>query len=96
MGVGSTIWTGSAFNNLHCHEIVLLHSRFLNQGTNGLCKNGATCIVGRSLSVEGNNYTSQLNVSVTPDTAGKTVMCSNDNGTNDILISTFVIPTIGL
>lgn len=53
-------------------------------------------IVGKSLSVDGNNYTSQLSVTITSDTAGKTAMCLSDNGTIEILISTFVIPTTGL
>lgn len=96
MGVGSTVWTGSAFNNLWCTEIVLLHSRFLNEVTNYICKNGATYIVAKSLSVEGNNYTSQLSVTATPETAGKTIMCYSDNGSDVTLISYFVIPTIGL
>ena len=96
MGVGSTVWTGSAFNNLWCTEILLLHNRILNGGTNGTCNNGATYIVARSLSVEGNNYTSQLSVTATPETAGKTIMCYSDNGSDVTLISHFVIPTIGL
>ena len=76
MESGGTIWTGSAFN-YDC-EIILLHSRF-DTGTSGICNNGA--IVGRSLSIEGNSYTSQLNVTVTHDTAGKTIECASDNGT---------------
>ena len=95
MGGVSTVWTGSAFNGPRC-EIVLLHSRFLNQGTNVICKKVATCIVARNLSAEGNNYTSQLNVTVTPDTAGMTVECTSDSGINEILISSFVIPPTGL
>ena len=91
---GSTVWAGDAFNCSGTdNEIVLLHSRFHNE-INGSCNNGA--IVARSLSVEGENYTSQLNVTVTPDTAGKTVECNSDNGTNTILISSFSIPTTGL
>ena len=85
---GATIWTGSAFN---CYEIVLYHYRF-NTGTNRTCNNGA--IVARSLSIEGNNYTSQLNVTVIPDTAGKTTECRNYNWTHEILIFTSIIPTI--
>ena len=85
---GATIWTGSAFN---CYEIVLYHYRF-NTGTNRTCNNGA--IVGRSLSIEGNNYTSQLNVTVKPDTAGKTIGCIHDNVTHEIFIFSSIIPTI--
>ena len=94
MGPGTTVWSGSAFKSLQCNEIVLLQSRFLNGGTNGSCNNGV--IVRRSLSVDGNNYTSQLNVIVTPDTAGETVVCIGDNGISSTLFSSFVIPTTGL
>ena len=76
MGQVSTLWYGNASNCL-INGIVLLHSRFTD-GIYGTCNNGA--IVARILSVEGNNYTSQLNVTVTPETAGKTVMCASDDG----------------
>ena len=85
-GEGSTIWTGSAFNCAG-NEIALIHRN--GRETSGVCNNGA--IVARSLSVEGNNYTSQLNVTVTPDTAGRTIECASDNG---IRIITSKIPTI--
>ena len=85
--VGSTVWTGTAFNDA---EIVLLHSRF-HQGTSETYRNS---IVAKSLSVEGNNYTSQLNVTVTPDTAGKTIECIYDNGSHEIFIFSTIIPII--
>ena len=87
--VGSTVWTGSAFNDA---EIVLLHRRF-HQGTRNVYMY-RNSIVARSLSVEGNNYTSQLNVTVTPATAGKTIGCIHDNGTHEIFIFSSIIPTI--
>ena len=91
-GGGGTVWTGSAFNCYrYNNEIVLFNSRF-DTGTYGTCNNGA--IVGRSLSVDGNNYTSQLNVTITPDIAGKTIECLNYDKTDDILIFTSIIPTI--
>jgi hypothetical protein len=90
---GSTIWTSSAFNHCNNEEIILLHNRFNNTiGIYAMCNNGA--IVGRSLSVEGNNYTSQLNVTVTPDTAGKTIECASDNGTVIKPRFTSTIPTV--
>ena len=94
MGGGATVWTGNAF---YCpwfsnNEIVLLHtSHFLS--TSGGC-NGA--IVARGLSIDGNNYTSQLTVTVTPDTTGRTIMCCSDNGTHIIYQFSIVIPAIGL
>ena len=91
--LGSTIWTGTAFEcSSSNNEIILLHSRFTSvYGDYGSCNNGD--IVARSLSVEDNNYTSQLNVTVTPETAGMTIECIGDSGRYEILISSFVIPT---
>ena len=72
---GFTVWTGSAFD---CTggEIILRHSAFLTAV--GLCNNGA--IVARGIGVEGNNYTSQLNVAFTPDIGGKSIVCAYDSG----------------
>ena len=71
---GATVWTGSALN---CPggETVLLHRRFTkSRGIMGTCNNGST--VAQSLSVQNNNlYTSQLDVTVTQNATGKTIMC---------------------
>ena len=48
---GTTIWTGSAIN-CDNNEIALFHYRF-DTGIYWTCNNGA--IMGRSLSVDGNN-----------------------------------------
>ena len=95
VGAGFTIWTGSAFNCSNSnHEISLLHTRFSStKGDYGSCNNGA--IVGQSLSAEGNNYTSQLNVTITPDTAGKTIECLYDDGLIATLVFTSQIPITG-
>ena len=39
--------------------------------------------MGQSLDVQGNNYTSQLNVTITPNTAGKIITCAYDALTSD-------------
>ena len=54
-------------------------------GSTGTCNNGTT--VGQSLSVQGNNYTSQLNVTITLETAGKTISRVYDDltGLNNII-----------
>ena len=80
MGAGTTVWAGNAFNcPSYDNEISLLHSRFMSDNVYyHTCNNGA--IVARSLSVDGNNYTSQLNVTVTPETIGKTIECHYDDG----------------
>ena len=91
---GATVWKGTVFD-CPLNEIALLHSRFIN-GTFGVCNNGA--IVARSLLVEGNNttYTSQLNVTVTSDMAGETIMCVHDIYiSSNIIQLSAVIPTTG-
>ena len=94
MGHGSTIWMGTAFDCIY-NEIILLHSCFLyGEGAYHSCNNGT--IVARSFSVQGNNYTSQLIVTITPDTAGTTVVCGHDNGSDYIIQRSTIIPSPGL
>ena len=91
---GATIWNGTAFSGCLQNEILLQHHQFIQPGggSSGVCNNGA--IVGQSLGVQGNNYTSQLNVTITPETAGKTIMCSYDalNGQNTTNKFSTIIP----
>ena len=89
-----TYWTGTAFalNCPHINGIVLFHNHFTE--TYRACNNGA--IVARGLSVEGNNYTSQLNVTVTHDIAGETIKCFYFNGTRITIQLSTVLPTTGL
>ena len=89
---GATVWFGTAFD-CAINEIVLLHSRF-TYGTFATCNNGA--IAARSLSIERNNYTSQLNVTINSETAGKTIKCVYDNGVTSTLLYSFILPTSGL
>ena len=79
---GATIWNGTAFSGCLQNEIILFHRQFTPiGGPAGSCNNET--IVGRSLDEQGNNYTSQLNVTITPETAGKTIMCAYDAMTGD-------------
>ena len=72
---GATIWTGTAFSGCLQDTVLLSHNLFtLTGGSTDTCYNGD--IAGQSLGVQGNNYTSQLNVTITPDTAGKTITCA--------------------
>ena len=88
-----TVWIGSAFDCPNSNnEIVLRPTHFLHNGTSVSCNNGT--IVARSLSVEGNNYTSQLNVTVTPGIAGKTIKCESDDGRHAKSLSSWTIPTV--
>ena len=76
--VGATVWRGSA---IECpetnHELTFLHLiRFTDiRG----CSGGA--IIGHGIDVEGNCYTSQLNVTVDTSMDGKSVECFYNNGT---------------
>ena len=93
---GTTLWNGTAFSGCRpYYEILLQHHHFTpTGGSTGTCINGS--IAGQSLSVQGNNYTSQLNVTVTPDTAGKTVTCAYDalssDQTQDMIKFSTIVP----
>ena len=76
-GGGLTVWTGEAFNCSGTNnEIQLLH------GINSTreCNNGS--IKGSLSSTQSNEslYTSQLTVTVGPDTNGTTIECIHDDG----------------
>ena len=88
---GITVWTGTAFDCL-INKIALLHSRF-SDGTFGVCNDGA--IVARSLSVEDSSYISQLNVTITPEIAGKTIVCVHNNLSDIIIQVSDVTPSTG-
>jgi hypothetical protein len=89
MGRGYIYWIGSAFNCPSTNNYILLS--LYDIGTGRTCNNGA--IVGRSISVEGNSYTSQLNITVTPDTAGMAIACLHQNWTHFIVIFSSITPT---
>ena len=78
MGVGATIWTGTAFN-CNGNEILLRHSKFSEPGgTLGQCNGGA--ISARSVGVENNCYSSELSVRLSPGLNNRTIRCvSNSN-----------------
>ena len=88
-GLGSTVWTGTAFM-CNSNEITLLHNRF-NKLTkvNGTCNNGS--ITAESIEVNGNNFTSQLNVTFDSFLIGKTVVCVHDDGTNTSVVANYTI-----
>ena len=79
---GATIWTGTAFSDCLQDRVILSHSLFkLTGGSIETCNNGD--VVGQSLGVQENNYTSRLNVTITPYTAGQTITCAYDALTRD-------------
>ena len=94
-----TVWKGSAFDCTHSrNEIVLIHSLFgsdIESSTvaAGECNNSS--IQAQSMRVEGNYYTSQLNITVNADMIGKTVECVHDNTSTENLIGTLTVATEG-
>ena len=81
---GNTVWQGTAFD-CTANSVLLRHSRFESPGgASDECNNGR--IVGRSLDVEGNCYTSQLTVAVSASFNNKTVSCIHNTGTGMITI----------
>ena len=94
VGRGSTLWTGTAFDCTN-HWINLRHSLFndSNRGATGDCSGGA--LVGQSIGVMGNCYTSQLHVRVAADMNNETINCDHRPGTeiNNIGQSTLIVMT---
>ena len=85
-GGGIIVWMGEFFSCPNGkREIELLHSDF----TSGQARvyNTQTCndgnVMGRIIraSAENGVFTSQLNVTLTSDTAGRSIVCAHDNGT---------------
>ena len=73
VGNGATSWEGTAFD-CTAQRIVLRHNLFTGSaGATGMCNNGA--IVGRSLEVNNNCYTSQLDVTVDYTFSNETIAC---------------------
>ena len=81
---GGTVWMGTAVD-CPTNELTLLHSSYKSRrGAFASCNNGA--IVAQSLGVEDSYYTSQLNVTVTSNMIGKTIICENAlNLTNSVV-----------
>ena len=71
-----TVWGGTAFNCAGRNEISLRHRQFPN--AIGECNDGS--IVGYSIQIAGNCYTSRLDVRLSADLQGRTVNCSVDDG----------------
>ena len=79
---GFSLWIGDFFRCSSGKQIIeLLHS---HDGTvtfnDQTCNNGE--VVGRIVRVENGSFISQLNVTLTNNTAGRTIECANDNGTS--------------
>ena len=93
IGAGSTVWRGSAF--MRCHgsntkDISLRHTQFNSlDKPRGFCNNGA--IVARAVGVDGDNYTSQLSVTVSPEMNNKTVECAREFNFTSVVIIIYTV-----
>ena len=79
VGGGTTEWQGAEVFDCpdFSNEILLRHNNF-GSTVMGECNAGA--IVGRSLRVEDNCYTSQLSVVYSESLNGRNVICAHDDG----------------
>ena len=88
----SIVWTGTAFKCASSENaIVLLHNRL--DSAKGTCNDGN--IVGKIIEVDGNNYTSQVMITLSPSLIGKTVECKRDDGTVESLVEKYTIEAGG-
>ena len=75
-----TIWRGSALNCASTgNEINLLNSSDGDQTCNG------GMITGQVIKHEGNNYTSQLNVTLSFDLISRVIECASNNGSENLI-----------
>ena len=99
IGSGSTVLSlqGSLTTCDNPSEIILLHSRYnMSSGAKGrtVCYNGAIELVGQSLRVEDNCFTSQLQIKFNGNLAENLVNCIYDNGTAEKVVGNYLIPSI--
>ena len=88
VGLGSTIWKGSAFVCPTAqNQIVLRHSEF-NRTDLVLCGGD---IVATRLRVDGDCFTSQLSVNISDQVNNTTVMCAHNSIDEVIFLSTIRI-----
>ena len=82
----ATIWRGTVFQCLSS-EITLRHKRYAG-GISGVCNSGA--ITASSIGVSDNNYTSQLNVTVSPEMNNKSIECVQYSNTSFLVGSQII------
>ena len=90
---GFTVWNGTLFNCPSSNnKIILFHNQYTSSG--GIvrsCNNEDVTIVGESIGVDGNNYTSRITVTGSSDLTGAIIECRYDNGAANILIMRYMI-----
>ena len=105
MGIGNTVWQGSAFE---CpgsqNEMVLRHSLYNSSSVtysnrSNSCNNGGVIIVAQIIGVSENTYTSHCQVTISvrekqSSFIGKTVECFYDNGATAKVVVRYNIPEL--
>ena len=84
----ATVWQGSIFNcERMTNSISLHHTQFSNIETVvGVCNDGA--IKAHGISVYGDNYTSQLNITLDEDNmVDQMIQCAHDGGRRVNIVS---------
>ena len=92
VGAGSTQWSGSLFD-CPANGIVLRHNIFdSTNGAIGECNEGA--VLAQSAGVENDCYTSQLSFTVTTEFDNKTVLCTHNSISGNIVIGTSLLAIV--
>ena len=86
-GSGATVWRGTALDQCPGGQVFMRHSEF-QSGRTWTC-NGQ--IVGRTVGISNQVYTSQLAVTVSNGLNGRGIQCSHDNGTVPFIIGVSTI-----
>jgi hypothetical protein len=75
-----TVWQGTIFDGCLNEKITLRHSGFISGIEIQESCGARGPVVGRSASVAGGSFTSQLLVNITEDLFGRTIECANESG----------------
>ena len=86
-GSGATVWTGTALDQCPGGQVFMRHSEF-QSGRTWTC-NGQ--VIGRTVGVSNQSYTSQLAVTVSNGLNGRGIQCSHDNGIMTYMIGASTI-----
>ena len=95
MGIGATVWEGSAFecDGANYNFIALRHSEFnTSEKPQRVCNDGG--IIARAIGVVNNHYTSQLMLTVSPEMNNRTVECVHDYNLTSTVVNSTIIGTV--
>ena len=79
-GGGATIWQGTALEECAGGRIVLRHSQFESGHNIKRTCGTSSPVVGRTVSVVNDSYTSQLTINISQHLNGSIIECASDSG----------------